>query len=321
MNTANTLGQPRRSVDVFLPIVLIGAGVIFLMANLGLITQDPFAFLFQFWPLFLIVAGIQIIFARTGVIGTLVSAALALVVVVSAILYLTLPGERFAPPWFSWNWNWLPRDAQLRTETVTKPFEDVRALSADLHLPAGRGSIRPVTNAANLLEGDLTYLGVLTTNVTREGDTASVLINSEYQQSGLNLGSGGQRWDIRLNPRATLDLNLDVGSGAYEFDLREFDVKSVRLDQGSGGTTFRLPEKGQYRFRIDAGSGSVNVILPKGLPARVTYDIGSGWLNVGETYRVVGSNQRGTYETEGFTQNGAYVIFDVELGSGLVTIR
>lgn len=321
MNTANMLGQPRRSVDVFWPIVLIGAGVIFLMANLGLITQDPFGFLFQFWPLFLIVAGIQIIFARTGVIGTLVSAALALVVVVSAVLYLTLPGERYAPPWFNWNWNWFPRSTEMRSETVTKPFEDVRAASVDLNLPAGRGSIKPVTNPANLIEGDLTYLGVLTAKVTRSGDTANVLINSEYERSGLDLGSGGQVWNVRLNPRAQLDLNLDVGSGAYEFDLREFDVKNITLDQGSGGTTFYLPEKGQYRFRIDAGSGSVNVILPKGLPVRVMYDIGSGSLNVKDTHRVSGSNQSGTYETDGFTQNGEYVIFDVELGSGIVTIR
>lgn len=321
MNPTNTIERPHHTPNLFFPILLIGAGVILLLTNLGMVTQNPVLLLVQFWPLLLIVAGIQLFFERTGVLSTVVSVVLGLAVVAAAVLYVTLPGERVAPTWFDWNWNWFPRSGELHTQSISKPLEGAHIATANINLPSGRGSIKPVNDTANLVEGDFTYLGTLTTNVTHSGDTANIVVDSTHPNNGLEFLMGPQRWDVRLNPSVPLDLALDVGSGAHEFDLRGFQVKGITLDQGSGDTTFRLPEKGQYHFKIDLGSGSLNVVMPKGLPVRVTHDIGSGSLNVYDTYRANGWNQKGTYETDGFNQTGDYVIFDVGMGSGSVTIR
>lgn len=105
MNTAKTLESPREAPNLFWPVVLIGAGVVILMSNLGMLLHNPVVLL-PFWPVLLIVAGIEIIFARTGVLGTLVSAALGLAVVLGALWYLNLPGQPIVPAWFNWNWNW-----------------------------------------------------------------------------------------------------------------------------------------------------------------------------------------------------------------------
>lgn len=321
MNPTHTFQQQHHAPNLFFPILLIGAGVILLLTNLGVVTQDPVLLLVQFWPLLLIIAGVQLFFARTGVLSTVVSAILGLAVVAGAVLYLTLPGERVAPTWFNWNWNWFPRSTELHSLSIAKPLEGARTATANLNLSAGRGSIKTVNDTTNLFEGDFTYLGTLTADVTHSGDAAKIVVDSKYQGNGFEFLMGPQRRDVRLNPSIPLDLSLNVGSGSYEFDLRGFDLKSMMLDQGSGDTTFRLPEKGQYHFNIGLGSGNLNVVLPKGLPIRVTHDIGSGWLNVNDTYHANGSHQNGTYESERFNQNGDYVIFDVEMGSGSVTIR
>ena len=88
MNSVFNMTQSPRAVNVFFPIVLIGAGVLLLMANLGMVELNRFILLIPFWPVLLIVAGVQIFFARSGIIGTVVSAVLGLAVVAGAWLYL-----------------------------------------------------------------------------------------------------------------------------------------------------------------------------------------------------------------------------------------
>ncbi len=324
LNSADTifLERHRQGANLFWPIVLIGAGVILMLTNAGIIRQDPLVLLIHFWPVLLIVWGVEIVFARTGFIGTLVSALLGLAVVAGAIAYLTLPGDAVRPAWL--NWSWLPRNTQLRTEHIAQPLDGVRTATVELNLPGGRGSVKPTTDSAsaNLIEGDVSYPGSLINDVRRSGDTATVrLTNQATNISFFNVFAiGDQRWDVRLNPRVSYDLNMGVGSGTHELDLRNFDLKSVTFDQGSGSTTIRLPEQGQYRFRLQLGSGDANIVLPKGLPIRVNYDIGSGSLSVNDTRRVNGFGQHGVYETDGFSQTGTYIIFDIDIGSGSVTI-
>ncbi len=38
--------------DLFWPIILIGAGVIFLLANLGVIPSNPWPLIWNLWPVF-----------------------------------------------------------------------------------------------------------------------------------------------------------------------------------------------------------------------------------------------------------------------------
>lgn len=320
MNTANTWQPMRRSVSVFWPIVLIGVGVIWLMLNQGMILQNPIEGLIGFWPILLIVAGIEILVSRTGWFGTLISAALGIAVVVGAIFYLTTPGAIPTPSWFNWNFTW--RNSLLRTQDLAQPLDTTRAMTFEMHLPGGFATIKPTTNPANLMEGSLTYLGELTNRVRRSDDTASVLVETDtHDIPWYDFFFGTQHWDVRLNPQVPLTLNLTVGSGAHTFDLRAFDVKGIELHQGSGAATFQLPQNGQYHFKMSMGSGVTNVALPKGLAARVNYDIGSGWLNVNNMRRVSGTDTHGVYETDRFTESEAYVIFDVDMGSGIVIIR
>jgi len=102
MNATQVMQKPRERINLFFPIVLIGAGGILLMGNMGMLTRDPILFLLEFWPLFLIAAGIQLLFVRTGIVGTLVSVLLALAVVGVALWYLTQPGPPITPMWWDW---------------------------------------------------------------------------------------------------------------------------------------------------------------------------------------------------------------------------
>jgi hypothetical protein len=73
------------------------------MVNMGMLTRDPILFIFQFWPVFLIAGGIQLLFVRTGTASTLVSVLLGLAVVGGALYYLTQPGPVVTPTWWKWS--------------------------------------------------------------------------------------------------------------------------------------------------------------------------------------------------------------------------
>ncbi len=62
---------PRRGPDLFWPIILIGAGVIFLLANLGIIPSNPWPLIWNLWPVILIVIGLDILLGRRSLLGGL----------------------------------------------------------------------------------------------------------------------------------------------------------------------------------------------------------------------------------------------------------
>ena len=72
-------GQSGEGRSLFWPILLIGVGVILLLANLGLVEPVNLIALFRMWPLLLIAAGAQILFGRSFPwVGTILSVGLAI---------------------------------------------------------------------------------------------------------------------------------------------------------------------------------------------------------------------------------------------------
>ncbi len=308
----------RRSVNLFWPIALIGIGVGALLNNAGLLVNDPLMLLAQYWPVLLIVAGIELIFQRTGWFGTLVSVLAGLVVAGGAIYLLMTPGTVAQTPGlviFSAN-------NPLRAERVARPLEGARTAKVDFDLRSGSGSLQASKDSPNLIEAEASLRGELINDMQRSGDSATVRLGTRGQSFPLFFfeWAMGERWDIRINPGITLDLNLNVRSGALTGDLSGLALREVTLDQNSGQSTLLLPESGQYRLNLQVDSGSAEIRLPRGLPARVRYHVNSGALNT-SLNRASGNNRDGTYETPGFSQSGSHVLIDVQLNSGNITVR
>jgi len=55
--------EPKRT-SLFWPVVLIGAGVILLLRNLGVLQNFDLQTLLRLWPLILVVIGLDLIFGR-----------------------------------------------------------------------------------------------------------------------------------------------------------------------------------------------------------------------------------------------------------------
>ena len=310
----------RRPPSFFWPIVLIGAGVLLLLSNLGYLPWQSWSVLWRLWPLLLIAAGIDVLVGRRSMAGA----------IISGLLILLLTGGAVAVVLFAQN---IPALANLtqpvewHTEHIEHPLEGVERGAVTIDWTSAPGYLSALRNSSNLIEGDVTYRGELIFDVDVRGDQADVELDSHF--SGPWFGSfdlGGRaerRWDVRLSPDVVLDLTLDAGSGSCDFDLTGLQVSNLFLDVGSGSIDLALPAGSTFEARIDGGSGSLAIILPESVGARVVLDSGSGSFRPDERFRLVegGRDDDGTWETDNFRTAEQTVVLRIDQGSGSISIR
>ena len=73
MNQNSAIDAPHYRQGLGWPILLIGAGLILLLMNLGLLSANLWAVLGRSWPVILIVIGIDVLVGRRGMLGQIVS--------------------------------------------------------------------------------------------------------------------------------------------------------------------------------------------------------------------------------------------------------
>jgi energy-converting hydrogenase Eha subunit A len=81
--------EPRsRSASVLWPTLLIAAGAVLLLTNLGYLPQISWDQLWRFWPVLLIAIGIDTLFSRRSLFGAIVGALLILALLGGVIYVL-----------------------------------------------------------------------------------------------------------------------------------------------------------------------------------------------------------------------------------------
>ncbi len=299
----------RRGPDLFWPVILIGAGIIFLLSNLGVITGNPWPIIWKLWPVLLIVIGLDILFGRRSMLGGLIGAALGVLLVIGVIFLLVLQPNL---PGFSLG------SSELHTSHNSALLGNVQSAGVSIDFGSGANRLYALGDSDKLVDADVSYYGSLTFDVSASNNQASIQIGSH--NSGFSFGSfgGGEKWDIGLNTRPVYNLNLSIGSGGADLDLSKLNLSGGRIDVGSGSVDLRLPSTGKFTLRIDGGSGSLSVRVPGSLALRVEYDHGSGGFSAGSRLKTVGKD---VFETEGFGSAQNAVTLIVNGGSGSIGVR
>jgi hypothetical protein len=316
----NTRRPRRRPPSLFWPLVLIGAGVILLLSNLGYLPWQLWNVLWRLWPLLLVALGIDLLIGRRSMAGA----------IVSALLILVLIGGVVAVVFFAQNIPALVELAQpveLRTEHVEYPLAGVERASVHIDWTSAPGYLSALRDSPNLIEGDVAYRGQLTFDVDVRGGRADVELDSRFSGpwfGPFDLGDPAKkRWDVRLSPNVPLDLTLDAGSGRCDFDLTGLQVRDLFLDNGSGAIDLALPSGSTFDARIDGGSGPLTIILPESVGAEVALDSGSGSFRPDERFRLVEGERRGdgVWETDNFRTVEHTILLEIDQGSGPISIR
>ena len=270
----------RHGGGLVWPMILIGAGIVFLLNNLGILPWGVWQTIFQMWPLLLIAVGLDILIGRRSAWGSLL------------VVMLLLAALGFAV-WLGTSQH--SGTTTYRSETINQPMNG--ASSAEVEIGFGTGDLRidALMESAGLIEGkiDLGPREQINRTYSQSGEKANYGLRSEnawVTPSG-NVWDQNKRWDLGLSRDIPIGLSVNTGVGRSTLDLSQLNLTTLKVNSGVGQTTVTLPRHGQLSAEVDNGVGDLTVVIPKGMAASVRMDSGLGGTHVegdfvrqGETY-------------------------------------
>lgn len=257
--------------SLFWPIVLIGIGVIILLANLEVFDRENIAVLFRLWPLLLILIGADILFGRRApAVGALIGlAAVALVI-----------GLMLVGPSLGWG-----EDGEVKTSFYSASIGEATSARVNLNLSSAPTTVSPLSDSPNLIEANLTHRGEIKFDVRGDRDKSIDLSqeggSSRFWFDWFDEQGDDLRWEIGLSPQVPLDVVVDGSSGRLTLDMSGLQLTNFDLDVGSGSVDANLPATdGHYMAKVDGGSGSCRLSIADSADAELEFDVGSGSVSL-----------------------------------------
>ncbi len=286
----------RRQGSLFLGLILIGLGTIFLLDAMDVWPDDAGK-----WPGILIVIGVAIaadqLFRRERVswfapllligLGTFfLLRDLDLVeseFVWPAILIVGGLGLIFATM----------RRGTVETSSIDIPLDG--AERARVRVDHGGGELRVgslPSGSRSLCQGTV---AAVEQRVHKSGGRLDVVLRQRHASW---LRSLGREFRIDFNPGVELELDFHTGATDSRLDLEDLLVRSLELKTGASATTVTAPSRGHTVASVDAGAASVEFRVPAGVAARINVDAGLADIDI-DTNRFFPSG--GGYESPDYT--------------------
>ncbi len=297
--------RPRSIIG---PLILITIGILLLLANLGYLPLSIWQIAAQYWPLILVLVGLDIIFGRRSWLGAITILVLW-VALLAGVLWLA----------FTQGGGLLPMGATI-TEQIAQPLGDIQSATIELSAGASTVFVTPLgSDTANLMEGKFGHPEgtrvIKTYNVS--GNTGRLALKEEGNPAAI-IGASNSRWDVRLYPQIPLSLQINGGIGRVDLDLGALNVTSLDINAGVGSVTVATPKAGAMRIKINGGVGSATITIPPEVAARIRVDSGLGGIRIDES-RFPKSDK--IYQSADYASATNKVEIDVDGGVGSVTIR
>jgi lia operon protein LiaF len=296
----------RRRGSIVGPLVLIGAGVIFLLNTLGVVDWGIWLAIWRLWPILLIAAGLDILIGGRSALGSLVVLILTLALLGGGLLLLNAD---------------LGTSRAVASETIRQPRGDATQAEVVVHPAIGRLVIEALPESANLVQGEIDLAKNEDTRprFSVKGDRATFSLRTDGEFFGPSFGSGfGDRvWDLGLAPDVMLDLAVDLGVGQADLDLTGLAVSGLSVNVGVGQTTVTLPREGDISANVGGAIGEIVIVIPEGMEARVQADTAIGNVKVPDSYQ----RRDDVYTSPGYARADNRVDLEVDLAIGSVRIR
>lgn len=306
--------EPHHSGSPVLALIFIVLGVIFLLNNLGLTQPEVWSGLWQYWPVILILLGVQAILGRSRVSSFIVF--LLGLVILGGILLLPFSGSSRIT-------TWIPQDRDRQEQTVTIQSSEYPAVtSRTVRLRNGLGRV-DVTDSTDpyLLKWEALFYGNGSepqVDQKTEGETLVIDVDTN-QAKGWFWGRDDMKYALELgDPGLPTDLSLDTGVGKTDVALTEVPLRTLSVNIGTGSSDVELgassiPTK---QSTLEVGTGSISLQIPRDTGLRLDYNVGLGQIKVDST-TIRGD---GTYTSPGYDAAAKKMELDVRVGTGSVTI-
>ena len=314
--------------------MLIGAGVLLLLTNMGVVESTSVYQLVNLWPLLLIGFGVNLLFGRQVKWLGLV---LGVTMLALAVLFLIFAPQMDLPGFIS--------TPDLFTENYSEDLGDVESYKLNLDTSVGHITISDSPKAGNLVDVEMYHRSDSTFNISGNENKAINVkqnANDTWFMPFDWLSDEEVYINVELDSSFPADILVDHSSGTIDLMLEEFDLVNLDASLSSGNMNIYLPE-GDYptKFKISSGtmtlnlrdgitgmmeldisSGTIVLNIPTGLGVRIEGDISSGSVKTSSDFTQVSGDDKVVGE-DGVWENDAYgsgadallIVFDISSGN------
>ncbi|MBB5396576.1 LiaI-LiaF-like domain-containing protein [Mucilaginibacter sp. AK015] len=303
--------------DKIIPgLILVLLGTTFLLDNYHVINFH-WASLWRFWPIFLIMGGVNLVFANNRSNWAL--AVKIGVVLLGFALILFVPTSRFYPFSNNWHFNdkgWYKDNGDYDDDddddttdskgvvkvegssTYTEPFTP-GTTAAKLNISGG-GTLYTLKDTTSELFSAVTkerYNRYIYTH-TMEGNVPVLTLHMKDKKGHIQWDSdNGNSAAIKLNVNPVWDINVKAGATELDFDMSPFKVRNFVINGGAASFHVKLGQPvANTNVEVSTGVSEVEIKVPANAACRITTNSG---LSSSEFN---GFDKKGdnVYETQGF---------------------
>lgn len=302
--------RSSRRRGMFWPLVLIGIGVVALLANYGVVPPVSVVALLALWPVLLVLLGIDIAFARRWPLPTL---AAEIAIVVAALLLAVAQPATLSLGTFSFAGS---NSCASPQPAVSAPRGSLATLRLTINGGAATYRITGGSGGAVDATADGTQL-CLSDRSGPTGSTSPTAGDIRLSQSGANFGNATVT--VHIANDVPLSLQLNAGAGDFLIDLHDVTVTDTRFSVGASKTTIVLPHPtGDVPVRLDGGASEITVEIPADVEARVVV---TGGLVSSSSTNPRATKSGGIIETAGYATAKDRVTVNITGGASSITVR
>jgi hypothetical protein len=292
-----------RREGAAMPILLIGLGLIFLLSNFDQLAISGWTVLLNFWPVFLVAIGLDILLGRRSFLAGLLAAILVIALLGGALWYFgsALAGEA------------------LSADLIEQPLEGVKRAEITLEPLVGSLSVSGLRDSKNLIEGEIhRYQEKGITQAYRVEDQVGYFIVADLGRTIFFPSSPGPdvAWNLSLTPEIPLDLDVEFVIGNMNIAAQDLSLNSLTTSLVIGETSIFLPERGNFEAKIAGVIGGITIYVPDSMEISINSEVGIMNVIVPGDYAELGDS----YLSPGYNTSKNQVRIDVSQVIGQVRV-
>lgn len=284
---------------------ITGLGIIFLLINLGYMGWSIWDILIRFWPVFLILLGVDIIFSRyRGSVWASLAALVIMIAIVGGVVFLArtqaVPG------------------ANLTSEAVQQPLGGAKQANVQVSIAIGGLTLQPMSDPSQFVKGTVHLAPGERWNDTfsNKNQAITYAIQSEGAGSYVSFGrSSDQTFELALNTTPMTDLTVNIGAGNCDITTTGMKLSRLKVNTGIGRCTIQIPAATNYQVEIKGAIGETVLVLPANQAARIHLDNGIAGLQYPQGFHREGD----TLLTPGYSDTADHI--EIEVGEAIGNLR
>lgn len=291
-------------------IVLLFVGGVLLLENFHII-EFYWRNVWHFWPIFLIIAGVNILFSKNkSQVGAIIS--IAILVVTLGVLFYKGQQPPESKRWIREFENDVNIDVEGSEDmTFSHPYEDSTSVKTVLNISGGGTSFELKESSDSLIVADVKRHGGTFSLKTEKSDSITRVDFRMKGKSKWNMGDGGNDVDLKLNVNPVWEVHMSMGAGEVDFDMSEYKVREFNFDGGAAALDIKFGDLLPITdVNVKTGVADVKINIPEGSGCRIKTKTGLSSRDFNGFSKLAD----GTYETPNYKTSAKKIFLNLDGG-------